>query len=133
MQGRKRKNTRPRVKIVESLNDSNLTGVFHCFTGNENDAKKIIDLNGFYLGIGGVLTFKNSGLDHTIKNINLEHLLLETDSPYLAPTPYRGKRNESKYLLNIAKKIAEIHHVSIEEVAKTTTKNAHDLFNLKNN
>ena len=120
-------------RIVESLNDSNLTGVFHCFTGNENDAKKIIDLNGFYLGIGGVLTFKNSGLDHTIKNINLEHLLLETDSPYLAPTPYRGKRNESKYLLNIAKKIAEIHHVSIEEVAKTTTKNAHDLFNLKNN
>ena len=80
-----------------------------------------------------ILTFKNSGLDHTIKNINLEHLLLETDSPYLAPTPYRGKRNESKYLLNIAKKIAEIHHVSIEEVAKTTTKNAHDLFNLKNN
>ena len=69
----------------------------------------------------------------SFKNINLEHLLLETDSPYLAPTPYRGKRNESKYLLNIAKKIAEIHHVSIEEVAKATTKNAHDLFNLKNN
>lgn len=118
-------------RIVESLNDNMLTGVFHCFTGDEKDAKKIIDLNGFYLGIGGVLTFKNSGLDHTIKNINLKHLLLETDSPYLAPTPYRGKRNESKYLLNIAKKIAEIHHVSLEEVAKITTKNAYNLFNLK--
>jgi len=116
--------------IITKHNDNNLSGVFHCFTGNLKEANKIINLKGFYLGIGGVLTFKNSGLTETIKNISLEHLLLETDSPYLSPTPFRGKRNESKYILNIAEKLAETHNKSIEEIAKTTTQNAKNLFQL---
>jgi len=116
--------------IIAKHNDNNLRGVFHCFTGNLKEANKIINLEGFYLGIGGVLTFKNSGLSDTIKNISLEHLLLETDSPYLSPTPFRGKRNESKYILNIAEKLAETHNKSIEEIAKITTRNAKNLFQL---
>ena len=118
------------IKIIEELNDKNLRGVFHCFTGNEEDAKRIIKLDGFYLGIGGVLTFKNSGLEETIKDIELKYLILETDSPYLAPTPHRGKRNESKYILNIAEKLAKIHNVSIETIAEITTSNAKKLFQL---
>ena len=118
------------IKIVEELNDRNLTGVFHCFTGDVNDAKRITDLENFYLGIGGVLTFKNSGLDKTISEINLKHLLLETDAPYLAPTPFRGKRNESKYIINIAEKLAEIHNINIDNVAKKTTENAKNLFKI---
>ena len=118
------------IEIVESLNDENLSGVFHCFTGSVEDAKRITDLGNFYLGIGGVLTFKNSGLDNTIKEINIQHLLLETDSPYLAPTPFRGKRNESKYILNIAEKLSEIHQISLEDVADKTTNNALKLFNI---
>lgn len=116
--------------IIEELNDDNLTGVFHCFTGSVDEAKKIISLGGFYLGIGGVITFKNSGLAETIKNIDLQYLVLETDSPYLAPAPFRGKRNESKYIINIAEKIAKTHNKSIEEIAKITTKNAKKLFHL---
>ena len=118
------------IKIIEDLNDKNLKGVFHCFTGNKEDAKRIIKLDGFYLGIGGVLTFKNSGLKETIKEIDLQYLILETDSPYLAPTPHRGKRNESKYILTIAEKLAETHNVSIETVAEITTANAKKLFQL---
>ena len=118
------------IEIIESLNDKSLRGVFHCFTGNVEDAQRVINLGGFYLGIGGVLTFKNSGLDTTIKEINITHLILETDSPYLAPAPFRGKRNESKYIVNIAEKLAEVHQISIEEVAKITTENAKILFRL---
>jgi TatD DNase family protein len=118
------------IEIIESLNDKSLRGVFHCFTGNLEDAQRVINLGGFYLGIGGVLTFKNSGLDTTIKEINIQHLILETDSPYLAPAPFRGKRNESKYIVNIAEKLAEVHQISIEEVAKITTENAKILFRL---
>ena len=118
------------IEIVESLNDENLSGVFHCFTGNVEDAKRITDLGNFYLGIGGVLTFKNSGLDNTIKEINIKHLLLETDSPYLAPTPNRGKRNESKYIINIAEKLSEIHQISMEDIANITTNNALKLFKI---
>jgi len=118
------------IEIIEKLNDKNLTGVFHCFAGNAEDAGRIINLGGFYLGIGGVLTFKNSGLDKTIKEINIQHLILETDSPYLAPTPFRGKRNESKYLVNIAEKLAEIHTIELLEVAQITTENAKQLFSL---
>jgi TatD DNase family protein len=118
------------IEIVESLNDENLSGVFHCFTGSVEDAKRITDLGNFYLGIGGVLTFKNSGVDKTIKEIDIQHLLLETDSPYLAPTPFRGKRNESKYILNIAEKLSEIHQISLEDVADKTTNNALKLFNI---
>ena len=99
------------IKIVEKLNDENLRGVFHCFTRDINEANRIINLDNFYLGIGGVLTFKNSGLDKTIKNVHLKNIILETDSPFLSPTPYRGKRNESKYLINIAKILDEIHNV----------------------
>jgi TatD DNase family protein len=118
------------IEIIEKLNDKNLRGVFHCFTGNAEDAQRVINLGDFYLGIGGVLTFKNSGLDKTIKEINIQHLILETDSPYLAPTPFRGKRNESKYLVYIAEKLAEIHTIELSEVARTTTENAKQLFNL---
>jgi len=118
------------IEIIEKLNDKNLRGVFHCFTGNIVDAQRVINLGGFYLGIGGVLTFKNSGLDKTIKEINIQHLILETDAPYLAPTPFRGKRNESKYIINIAEKLAEVHQISMEKVAEITTKNAKQLFDL---
>jgi len=118
------------IKIIESLNDKSLSGVFHCFTGSIEDAHRVINLDGFYLGIGGVLTFKNSGLDKTIKEINIQYLILETDSPYLAPAPFRGKRNESKYIINIAEKLAEIHQISIGKVAEITTKNAKQLFGL---
>jgi TatD DNase family protein len=118
------------IEIIESLNDKSLRGVFHCFTGNIEDAQRVIKLGGFYLGIGGVLTFKNSGLDKTIKEIEIQYLILETDSPYLAPTPFRGKRNESKYLVNIAEKLAEIYTIELSEVAQITTENAKQLFSL---
>jgi len=118
------------IEIIEKLNNESLRGVFHCFTGSVEDAQRVINLGNFYLGIGGVLTFKNSGLDKTIAEIQLQHLILETDAPYLAPTPFRGKRNESKYILNIAEKLAEVQQIEIEEVAKITTINAKKLFGL---
>ena len=118
------------IEIIEELNDKNLRGVFHCFTGNIEDAQRVINLGGFYLGIGGVLTFKNSGLDKTIVKIDLQHLILETDAPYLAPTPFRGKRNESKYIINIAEKLADVQKINIKEVAEITTENAKKLFGL---
>ena len=95
--------------VVDQLNDDRLTGIFHCFTGTLEQAEKIIAYGGFKLGIGGVLTFKKAGLDKTLKDIDLRHLVLETDSPYLAPTPFRGKRNESSYLLHVAQKLADVH------------------------
>jgi len=116
------------IEIIEKLNNESLRGVFHCFTGNIKNAQRVINLGGFYLGIGGVLTFKNSGLDDTIREIDIQHLILETDSPYLSP--FRGKRNESKYIINIAEKLAEVHHISITKVAEITTKNAKQLFSL---
>jgi len=118
------------INIVEKYNDDNLSGVFHCFTGNINEANQIIGLKNFYIGIGGVLTFKNSNLDETIKNIDEKYLLLETDSPYLTPTPYRGTRNESKHIIEIAKKLAEIKNISINEVSKFTNENANKLFKI---
>ena len=118
------------IEIIESLNDKNLRGVFHCFTGDIKDAKRVVNLGDFYLGIGGVLTFKNSGLETTVKKIDIKHLILETDSPYLAPTPYRGKRNESKYIITIAERLAEIHSLELSEVAEITTKNAKILFRI---
>ena len=116
--------------VVDAHNDESLTGIFHCFTGGSHQAQRIIEYGGFKLGIGGVITFKNSGLGETIEKIPLDNLVLETDSPYLAPTPHRGKRNESSYLPLIAKKIAELHDVSIETVAKITTQNANEVFKL---
>jgi TatD DNase family protein len=103
-------------------------GIFHCFSGNEEQANKIIEATGFKLGIGGVLTFKNSGLDKAIANIDLKHLVLETDAPYLAPIPYRGKRNESSYIRIIAAKLAEIKNCSISDVGNITTANAKEIF-----
>lgn len=105
-------------------------GVFHCFSSDLEDAKKAIDL-GFYIGIDGPITFKNpKELLPIVKNIDLKHILIETDSPYLAPTPFRGKRNEPKYLVEVVKKIAEIKNMTEEEVKEMTTKNAHQLFKL---
>ena len=118
------------IEIVEFHNDNTLRGVFHCFTGSIVQAERVIDLKDFYLGIGGVITFKNSGLDQTIKEISLKNLILETDSPYLAPVPFRGKRNESKYLTKIAEKIAEIKNMTIKEIAEITTTNAKKLFHI---
>lgn len=115
-------------EIMDELNDDKMCGIFHCFTGNLEQANHIINYGGFKLGIGGVVTFKNGGLDKVVEQIDLKNLVLETDSPYLAPVPYRGKRNESSYLLNIAEKISEIHQVSLEEVAKITTVNSEEVF-----
>ncbi len=103
--------------------------IFHCFSGTTDQAHKILKLGNFKLGIGGVVTFKNSGLDKVVEQIELEHLVLETDAPYLAPVPFRGKRNEPVYLLEVAKKIAELKQVSILKVAETTTNNAEFIFN----
>ena len=103
-------------------------GIFHCFSGNLEQANQVIDLGNFKLGIGGVLTFKNSGLDKVVEQIDLQHLVLETDAPYLAPVPFRGKRNEPIYLLEVAKKLAQIKDCSIHEVAEHTTRNADFVF-----
>lgn len=115
------------MEIVTEYNDNNLKGIFHCFSGNREEAERVIALRGFKLGIGGVVTFKNSGLDKVVEGIDMKHMVLETDAPYLAPVPHRGKRNESSYLLLIAQKIAAIKNISVEEVATITTQNAQDL------
>jgi TatD DNase family protein len=114
-------------EILESERDEKLRGIFHCFTGNLEQAHQAIDLN-LHLGVGGVVTFKKAGLDKVIEQIDLKHLVLETDSPYLAPSPNRGKRNESSYLIHIAQKIADLHQVSVHEVAEITTKNSKQIF-----
>jgi len=115
------------IEMVEQLQDGNLSGIFHCFTGDYDQALKAIDF-GFYLGIGGVVTFKNAGLDKVVKDIPLEHIVLETDSPYLAPVPFRGKENESSYLLHIAQKVADLHHLPLEDIAAITTQNSKNIF-----
>ncbi len=107
--------------LIEQVADPALTGIFHCFSGTLAEAQKAIEL-GFKLGIGGVVTFKNGGLDQVLPFIDLEHIALETDSPYLAPVPYRGKRNEVSYIEIIAQKIADIKQVSLKEVIEKTTK-----------
>jgi len=105
-------------------------GIFHCFTGTIEQAQKIINL-GMYMGIGGVITYKNSGLAEVVKQIPLDHIVLETDAPYLTPVPFRGKRNESSYLKYVVQKIAEVKDVSEDEVAERTTQNAEKVFGLK--
>ena len=114
------------IEIVKSYKGK-VKGIFHCFGGTLEQAKSIIDLD-FYLGIGGVLTYKKSGLDVVMNEISLDHILLETDAPYLAPVPFRGKRNESSYLIYVAKKLAEIKNVSVEQIAEVTTRNALKVF-----
>ena len=116
-------------KIMNEVSSENLTGVFHAFTGDEKQAEGIVEW-GFKIGIGGIVTFKNSGLDKVVHNIDINHIVLETDSPYLPPVPKRGKRNESAYIKYIAEKIAEIKNISLEEVAKITSQNAKQLFRL---
>ena len=114
-------------EILKNEVDENLRGVFHCFSGDLVEAKKILDLN-FFLGIGGILTFKNSGLDSVIKNVPIEKILIETDAPYLAPTPFRGKRNEPQYLSIIATKLCEIKKISMVELTEKLYKNTNSLF-----
>lgn len=118
------------IDFVREYNNTNLYGIFHCFGGSLQNAKDITDL-GFLLGIGGVLTYKNSGLAEVIKDIDLKHLVLETDAPYLSPVPFRGKRNESSYLKYIVQKLAEVKNISVEEVADETTKNSKRVFSKK--
>lgn len=115
--------------IVQEEQDGNLNGVFHCFNGSQTEAQKVSDI-GFYLGIGGVVTFKNSKLDEVIKSVDVKNLVLETDAPYLSPAPKRGRRNESAYLAFIAQKVAEIYDISVEEVAEITSANARNLFGI---
>ena len=117
------------IEIVQRYSKRNLTGVFHCFVGNYNQAKKIIDL-GFKLGIGGILTFKNSELRNIISKINLEDILLETDSPYLSPEPYRGKINNPSNLVFIGEKLSQINSLPIDLVCQVTSQNAINLFDL---
>jgi len=117
------------LALVKEYVPKGIRGIFHCFSGNETDAKEIINA-GFYLGIGGVITYKNAGLAEIIEKIDLQYLVLETDAPYLTPLPFRGKRNESSYLKYIAAKIATIKKTSIEEVAAVTTANAEKIFGL---
>ena len=116
-------------EIVKEQQDGTLEGVFHCFTGDAAEAKKIVDL-GFLLGIGGVVTFKNSTLREVLKNVDLKNLVLETDAPYLAPVPKRGKRNESSYLVYVAQELSDIYQVPIKEIAEITTTNSRKLFQI---
>ncbi|GAB5550987.1 MAG: TatD family hydrolase [Saprospiraceae bacterium] len=124
-----RESTAILIELLKELQDGNLRGIFHCFGGSVEEAKAIIDLD-FYLGIGGVLTFKKSGLAKTLESIELKHLVLETDSPYLAPSPFRGKRNESAYLLKVAEKLAEIKNISLAEIGTVTSENARAVFGM---
>jgi len=116
-------------EILDKENCDKLRGVFHCFTGTLEQAKRAIDLD-FVLGIGGVVTFKNGGIDKFLNQIDLKHIVLETDSPYLAPVPFRGKRNESSYIVYVIDKLSEIYGLSKEEIASVTTKNAKKVFAL---
>ncbi|MBK0402594.1 TatD family hydrolase [Adhaeribacter sp. BT258] len=117
-------------EIIARNQHENLTGIFHCFSGTAEEAKKAIDLS-FYLGIGGVATFKNGGFDKVLPEIPLEKIVLETDCPYLAPVPHRGKRNEPAYVKLVAEKVAQLKNISVEELAEVTTANAKKLFGLK--
>lgn len=117
---------RETVELIEKIGDSRLTGIFHCFSGDLDDAGKAIDL-GFKLGIGGVITFKNGGLDKIIPHIEPQHIVLETDSPYLAPVPYRGKRNEVAYIDLVAQRLADLWQMTKQEVVEITTANAMQL------
>ena len=124
-----RESTPDCIEIVRQKQNGSLKGIFHCFSGTKAEAKQIID-QGFYLGIGGVITYKKSTLPDMIKEIPLSNIVLETDAPYLAPVPYRGKRNESSYIPLIAQKIAALLNCPVEEIAAITTANAENIFPL---
>jgi TatD DNase family protein len=114
-------------EVLQQEQGEDLRGIFHCFTGTIEQAQQVIDL-GFYLGIGGVVTYKNSGLDKVVEQVDLKHIVLETDSPYLTPVPYRGKPNESSYLIYVAQKVADLHQTDLETVAAITTENSKMVF-----
>ncbi len=115
--------------VVQDEQDGTLNGIFHCFSGDEIEAQKVIDV-GFMLGIGGVVTFKNSNLNQVIEKVDLKNLVLETDAPYLSPEPKRGRRNESSFLVYVAQKVSEIYQLPLKEVADITTTNARSLFGI---
>jgi TatD DNase family protein len=115
------------IEIVKAEKTEDLCGIFHCFTGSLEQAREIIDL-GFYLGIGGVSTYKNGGLDKILPEIGLENLVLETDSPYLAPVPFRGKRNSPEYIPQIAEKLGDITGNSLEKVSEITQRNSLNIY-----
>nr|WP_321245370.1 TatD family hydrolase [uncultured Psychroserpens sp.] len=116
-------------EVLDEVMDDKLFGIFHCFTGTLEQAHKAISYN-MKLGIGGVATFKNGKIDKFLEQIDLKHIVLETDSPYLAPKPYRGKRNESSYIIKVVEKLAEIYNVSEEKIAEITTENSKDIFGI---
>ena len=122
-----REATKDTIDIVKEYSAKGIKGVFHCFSGSYETAMQIIDM-GFYLGIGGVLTYKNAGLQEVVQRLDLKHLVLETDAPYLTPAPFRGKRNESHYVHYIAQKLSELKDVSLDEIDRITTTNANELF-----
>jgi len=116
-------------EVLESEKSDDLFGIFHCFTGTLEQAHQAISYH-MKLGIGGVVTFKNGKINQFINQIDLKHIVLETDSPYLSPTPYRGKRNESSYIINVLEKLSELYNVSVEKIAEITTQNSKDIFNI---
>ena len=116
-------------EVLESEKSDGLFGIFHCFTGDFQQAQRAINLN-MKLGIGGVATFKNGKIDQFLKEIDLQYIVLETDSPYLAPVPYRGKRNESSYTVLVAEKLAQIYELPVAEIARITTENAKAVFGI---
>ena len=119
------------IEAVKPFAKKGLRGVFHCFSGSKESSEQIIGM-GFHLGLGGVLTYKNAGVAEAVKDIPIEYFVLETDAPYLAPVPYRGKTNEPAYMLEVAKKLAEIKSLPLHEIAAITTSNAEKLFGLVN-
>ncbi|MEJ7610744.1 MAG: TatD family hydrolase [Ferruginibacter sp.] len=119
--------TQETIDVIKNYRDRGLHGIFHCFGGTLNEAQQIIDLN-FYLGIGGVVTYKNAGLAEVIADVDMKHLVLETDAPYLAPAPMRGKRNETAYVAYIAERLASVKNISTDEVKRITTENAQKIF-----
>ena len=119
--------TRETIEIIKTYRGRGLTGIFHCFGGTRDEAREIIDM-GFYLGIGGVITYKNAGLAEVLEDIDINYLVLETDAPYLAPVPKRGKRNETAFLAFIAERLALVKNLPTEEVNRITTENAQKIF-----
>jgi len=116
-------------EVLDEMKHDGMRGIFHCFTGSVEQGRRAIDL-GFYLGIGGVVTYKKAGLDLVLSEIPIKHIVLETDSPYLAPVPFRGKPNESSYLLHVAQKVADIYVMDVEQVAEITTDNSAKIFGI---
>lgn len=115
------------IELVEELKDDRLTGVFHCFGGTPDQAKRIKEL-GFFIGLGGVTTFKNSGMDKVVPDLDMDHIVLETDSPYLTPAPHRGKRNEPSYVALVAQRVADLKEMRLSELIQITSDNANKLF-----